>query len=116
MTELIGVAFAEHEDDSFFGTSWSRWPTALMAASNISTVNTASSANGGNLAYSDLLAVLAKAAAVKAKGPFVWVMSPRTYWQRLAGFIDTTSRPIFLPGQAGLAAKFLNGCSVVPFT
>lgn len=103
ITELIGVAFAESEDNAVFATTTvTNGPTALMQASNISTVMVGGSANGGNLAYTDLLAVLAKAAAVKAKPPFCWFMSPRTFWQRVAGLTDSSSRPVFLPGFLGL--------------
>ena len=42
-------------------------PKCIATAPSISTLNVGSSANGGNLAYSDILAVLAKAAAVKSQ-------------------------------------------------
>ena len=103
LTELIGVAFAEGEDNAFFSsTTVSGGPTALYADTNISTVMVGGSANGGNVGYSDLLAVLAKAATVKAKPPYVWFMSPRTFWQRVFGLVDLQSRPIFIPSYAGL--------------
>lgn len=97
LTELLGIALAEQEDSAFFGTtSIAGGPTCLMQASGISVINAAGgSANGGNLAYTDLTAILAKAAAVKAKGPFAWFMSPRTFWQRVVGLTDGYSRPIF---------------------
>jgi HK97 family phage major capsid protein len=117
LSDLIGQGAAEHEDTAFFNTTTvSGGFTALQAASSISTLNTGGSANGGNLAYSDLLAVLAKAAAVKAKPPFVWAMSPRTFYQRALGMIDTTSRPICLPtmttGLAGAVPYMLLGYPV----
>ena len=109
LTELLGVAFAESEDSTIFSTATvSNGPTALMQAASISTVMVGGSANGGNLAYSDLLNVLKTAAANKAKPPYVWVMSPRTFWQRVAGLVDSQSRPVFLPGYAGLQPTEMN--------
>ena len=103
LTELLGVAFAEGEDNAFFATSTvSGGPTAVYADTNITSVMCSGSANGGNLAYSDLLNVLKTAAAAKAKPPYVWAMSPRTFWSRVAGLVDSQSRPVFLPGYAGL--------------
>lgn len=76
--QLIGFAAAEHEDTAIFNTTTvSGGPTALFAAANITMVNCAGSANGGNLSYADLIGVLAQAAAVKAKGPFAWFFSPK---------------------------------------
>lgn len=93
--ELIGLGAAEHEDTGIFATSSVAGGfTALYAAASISTLNTGGSANGGNLAYSDILAVLSKAYTVKAKGPFAWFMSPRTFFQRVLGLVDSQSRPI----------------------
>ena len=98
LSQLLGLSAAAHEDTAFFATSTvANGPTALMSASNISTLNTGGSANGGNLAYSDIIAVLAKAAAVKAKGPFCWFASPRTMYSRIMGLIDLQSRPIYIP-------------------
>jgi len=95
---LIGLGAAEHEDTAMFNTTTvSGGPTALFAASGITMVNTGGSANGGNLAYSDIIAVLAQMAAVKGKGPFAWFFSPRTFFQRVLGLIDTTSRPLTIP-------------------
>jgi len=105
--QLIGLAAAEHEDTAMFNTtSVSGGPTALFAASGITMVNVGGSANGGNVSYADILAVLAQAAAIKAKPPFVWVFSPRTFFQRILGLIDTTSRPLTIPTLAeGLYAS-----------
>jgi HK97 family phage major capsid protein len=98
LSQLIGAGAAEHEDNTLFATSTvSGGFTALQSAANISSINTGNSGNGGNLAFTDVLAVLAKASAVKAKGPFVWYASPRTFWQRVYGMIDTQSRPLFIP-------------------
>lgn len=98
LSEIIGLGAAEHEDTALFNTTTvSGGPTALYAAAGISIIHVGGSANGGNLAYSDLTGVLAKAAAVKAKGPFVWFMSPRTFYSRVLGMVDGQSRPLVLP-------------------
>jgi HK97 family phage major capsid protein len=103
VTELIGIAFAEHEDDSFFGTnSKANGPTALYQQPNITSLMVGGSANGGNIAYSDILAVLAKAAQVKMKGPFAWYCSPRTFWSRIVGLLDSQSRPLFTGAMASM--------------
>lgn len=111
LSELIGLGAAEHEDTAFFSTAQvSGGPVSLQAAANITFINTGGSANGGNLAYSDIIAVLAKMAAVKGKGPFAWAMSPRTFYSRLLGMIDLNSRPIVVPTMvSGLAGA-------VPYT
>jgi HK97 family phage major capsid protein len=111
LSELIGLGAAEHEDTAFFATGTvSGGPTALQAAASITQLNCASSANGGNLGYVDIIACLAKAAAVKAKGPFVWACSPRTFYSRILGMLDLSSRPIVVPTlTTGLAGA-------VPFT
>ena len=110
ITELIGIAFAEAQDQAAFSsTTVTNGPTALMQAASIATINAAGgSANGGNLTYQDLLSVLAKAATNKAKPPYCWVMSPRTFFQRVAGLLDNQSRPVFLPGYAGLQNAEMN--------
>jgi HK97 family phage major capsid protein len=98
IAELLGQGAAEHEDVAIFAASTvSNGPTAMMAASGITFVNCAGSANGGNMGYSDILAVLQASAAAKAKGPFVWLSSPRTYFSRILGLVDTTSRPLVIP-------------------
>ena len=71
-------------------------PTALGAA-NLTAVNCAGSANGGNISYSDIITLLPQMADVKGVGPFCWYMSPRTFFQRVLGLIDTTSRPLTIP-------------------
>ena len=107
LTELLGVAFAESEDATVFGsTQQTNGPLNLTnGAVSFTQKFVGGSANGGNLAYSDLLGVMAAAAANKAKPPYCWVCSPRTFWQRIAGLVDNQSRPIFLPGYAGLQAS-----------
>lgn len=99
LSQLLGLSAAAHEDTAFFATSTvSSGPTALMSAASISTLLAAGgSANGGALTYADILSVLAKAAAVKARGPFVWYTSPRTMYQRIMGLLDLSSRPIYIP-------------------
>jgi HK97 family phage major capsid protein len=98
LSQLLGLSAAAHEDTALFATSTvANGPTALMSAASISTLNTGGSANGGNLAFSDIIAVLAKAAAVKAKGPFVWFASPRTFYSRIMNMLDLSSRPIYIP-------------------
>jgi len=114
VTELLGQAFAEHEDSIFFAASAaSGGPTPVYATANISTLNAAGgSANGGNLTYQDILAVLAKFAAVKAKGPCAFYMSPRTFYQRALGLLDLQSRPILVSDPAAPAQFRLFGWPV----
>jgi HK97 family phage major capsid protein len=103
LAELIGLGAAEHEDAAFFATSQvAGGPIPLQAAAGISLLSTGGSANGGNFGYADILAALAKAAAVKAKPPFVWFMSPRSFYSRALGMTDLQSRPLVIPGLAGL--------------
>jgi HK97 family phage major capsid protein len=98
LSELLGLGAAAHEDVAFFASSTvSGGPTALLSAAGISTLNCAGSANGGNISYADVLTILAKAAAVKAKAPFCWFASPRTMYQRLLGLLDLQSRPLYIP-------------------
>jgi HK97 family phage major capsid protein len=98
LAELLGLGAAAHEDTAFFAASTvAGGPTALLSQAGISTINTGGSANGGNIAYSDILAVLAKAAAVKAAPPFVWFVSPRTFYSRIMGMLDLSSRPLYIP-------------------
>ena len=95
VTELLAIGFATKEDSSFFSTaSQSGGPTSVYAAANTSKFLVGGTANGGNLAYSDVLATLDKAYTVAAQPPFKWVMHPRTFFQRLFGLIDLQSRPI----------------------
>jgi HK97 family phage major capsid protein len=105
LTELLGIAFAESEDLTVFGSAQQTNGPMNLTGASVTQVMVGGSPNGGNLAYGDLLNVLKTAAANKAKPPYVWVMSPRTFWQRVAGLVDNQSRPIFLPGYAGLQAS-----------
>ena len=92
LASLLGAGAAEHEDAAIFGsTSASGGPTALVQVSGLSTLLVGGSANGGNLSFTDLTATLAKASAAKARPPFVWYTSPRTFWQRIYGMIDSSS-------------------------
>jgi HK97 family phage major capsid protein len=104
LAQLIALAAAEHEDTALFATSTvSGGPQAIMSAAGITTLNAGGgSANGGNLTYADILSVLAKAANVKAKPPFCWFASGRTFYQRIMGLLDLQSRPIFIPSTDGL--------------
>jgi HK97 family phage major capsid protein len=97
--ELIAVAFGEAEDAAILSTSAvSGGPTStLYSVSGTTTYNVGNSANGGNLSYPDLTAVLYKSAGAKARGPFVFICSPRTWWQRIVGLVDSQSRPIVTP-------------------
>jgi HK97 family phage major capsid protein len=96
--DSFALAVAEAEDVAMFASSQvANAPAPLLAASGITTINTGSSANGGNLAYSDVLAVMLKAAQLKMKPPFAWFCSPRTLYTRLLGLQDTTSRPLLIP-------------------
>jgi HK97 family phage major capsid protein len=99
LAELIGLGAAEHEDQSFFNTTTlSGGPTALFAnIANLTPVNCGGSANGGNFSYADVLAVLAAMVAAKGVGPFAWFFSPRTFFSRVLGLVDTTSRPLVIP-------------------
>jgi HK97 family phage major capsid protein len=99
LSGLIGLAAAAHEDAAFFATSQvTGGPLNLYSQSGVTIIHAnGNSANGGNLVYTDILAVLAKAAANKATGPFVWFASPRTLYQRIMGMLDLSSRPIYIP-------------------
>jgi HK97 family phage major capsid protein len=75
-------------------------PINIIGAQGVNFINTNNgNANGGNLLFTDLLAVLAAAATAKAKPPFVWFSSPRTFFQRIYGMVDSSSRPLFVPTQ-----------------
>jgi HK97 family phage major capsid protein len=98
VTELLGEAFAAHEDTIFFAASAaSNGPTPFYSTSGTTPVFVGGSANGGNLAYADILAVLAAAGAASAAPPFVWYMSPRTFYLRVLGLEDGAGHPIVQP-------------------
>jgi HK97 family phage major capsid protein len=95
VAELLGQAFAEHEDSIFFAASAvSGGPTPFYAASGTTVHLVGGSANGGDLAYVDILGTLRRAVAAKAKGPFCWYMSPRTFFDRVLPLEDTSGNNI----------------------
>jgi HK97 family phage major capsid protein len=94
---FLALGLAEAEDSAIFATSTlSNGPTALMSAVGITTVNTGGSANGGNLAWSDITGVLEKSTTNKVKPPLVWFMAPRSL-TRLLSLLDSSSRPLLVP-------------------
>jgi HK97 family phage major capsid protein len=99
ISELIGLAAAEHEDTFLFSsTQVSGAPMNIVGAANLTTLNANSNnANGGSLLFTDLTAMMAAMARAKGKPPFCWYASPRTFWQRIVGLTDTSSRPLFIP-------------------
>ena len=98
LASLIGLAAAAHEDTALFAASQvSGGPQCLYGQPNVTIIHTGGSANGGNLAYADILNCLATAAAKKAVGPFVWFASPRTLYTRIMGMLDLSSRPLYIP-------------------
>lgn len=98
LAELIGLGAAEHEDTAFFNTTQvTGGPMALFAASGVTMVNCAGSANGGNLSYSDIIGCMASMVAIKGYGPFAWFFSPRTFYSRILGLLDLSSRPLVIP-------------------
>jgi HK97 family phage major capsid protein len=102
LAELLGEAFAEHEDSIFFdSTAASGGPTPFYAASGTTTHLVGESANGGNLAYTDLLRTLRKSAEAKAKGSLAWYCSPRTFFDRILGLLDGNSRPVVTQDAVG---------------
>jgi HK97 family phage major capsid protein len=98
LSEVLSQSAGEHEDTALFSTtSVTNGPVSLYAAANTTTLLVGGSANGGNIAFTDITATLAKSAAAKARGPFVWFMSPRSWYSRILGMVDTTSRPLVIP-------------------
>jgi len=97
LEELFGLGMGEGEDSALFAsTTQANAPTALMSQSGVNLINTGGSGNGGNLSYSDVLAVLEKSGTRKVRPPLVWFMAPRTL-TRLLTMYDTTSRPLLVP-------------------
>ena len=68
-----------------------------MQASGITVINVGGSANGGNLAYSDLLAILETIVNLKQAPPYAWFLNGRTLL-RILSLQDGQSRPLFLWG------------------
>jgi HK97 family phage major capsid protein len=98
LSDSFALAHAEAEDVSLFSTATvSGGPPALLSQAGITTLNCQGSANGGNLGYSDILAVMLKASQLKMKPPFAWFCSPRTLYSRLLALQDNSSRPLLIP-------------------
>lgn len=113
VSELLGIGFGEAEDTAFFKTTaTTNGPSSIYASATTTYYNVGNSANGGNLSYPDITAVLYKSAAAKARGPFVWFMSARTFYQRVLGLIDLQSRPIIVSDPTGPAQFRLFGAPV----
>jgi HK97 family phage major capsid protein len=105
LAQLFAQGAGQSEDAAFMATSnVSGGPPCIYAFSGVTTVNANNnSANGGTLLYTDLLAVMQKAAENKAVGPFCFIMSPRSWFSRILGMLDTSSRPLAVPtGVSGL--------------
>lgn len=101
LAELLGIAAAEHEDTAIFSaTTVTNGPASLYATCTTSQTSVGGSANGGTMTYGDIPRAMAKSSAAKAKGPFVWFMSPRTWFNRVLGLIDAQSRPIVVTNVA----------------
>jgi HK97 family phage major capsid protein len=96
---MLALGWADSEDQALMASSnVSGAPPCLAAFAGTTSVNAAGgNANGGNLVYSDLLVLLQKAAEAKAKGPLCWLMSPRSWFARILGMIDGSSRPLAVP-------------------
>lgn len=117
LAELIGLGAAEHEDTALFSTaSVANGPAALYANASITKyIVAADTTNGGALAYPDLLTAQSKSAAAKAKGPFIWLFSPRTWYDRVLGLEDSQGRPLAVPTAfSGLTGPKFPGAVVSP--
>lgn len=106
LTDFLAEGAAEGEDAAMFATSTpSNSPPALMSQAGITVINAAGgNANGGNIAYADLLAALEKSAEAKVKPPLAWYSSPRTL-NRLLSLQSSTPMPILQPTAATLPAQ-----------
>jgi HK97 family phage major capsid protein len=104
--DSFALGLAESEDLALHASATlTGAPTALMSQSGITIINAAGNgANGGNLAYSDLLALLQKAIDLKVKPPYCWLLNGRTALRALTLY-DTTSRPIWIPGPEGVGPQ-----------
>src|SRR6267142_1167495 len=116
LEDSFALGLAEAEDQAMHATSTvANGPLALLSQAGISTLNAAGgSANGGNLAYGDLVGVLQKIVDLKARPPFAWFLAGRT-WLRILSINDTTSRPIlddFAPSDGGPQIGHLFGFPV----
>jgi HK97 family phage major capsid protein len=99
LASMLGLGAGESEDAALMASSTtSGGPPCLYTFAGTSTALAAGgNANGGTLTYADLLGLMQKAAEAKARGPFFWAMSPRTWFSRILGMIDTSSRPLAVP-------------------
>lgn len=99
LADLLAQGAGEAEDAALMATSpTSGGPACLYTFSGTTTLlANNNNVNGGNLLYADLLAIMQKMAEAKGKGPFAWIASPRTWFARILGMIDTSSRPLAVP-------------------
>ena len=99
--DFLAFGMAETEDTAFHASSTlTNAPLALMSKAGTVSLNAASNnANGGNLLYSDLTAVIEKAVTGKARLPYSWFGTGRT-WLRLLNLISTTSQPLIIPDES----------------
>lgn len=104
MSFALGIA--EAEDAAMHASSTvANAPVALMSQSGITTLNAANNnANGGNLLYGDLLALLQKAFDLKVRPPYCWFLNGRSAIRCLSLY-DTTSRPVWIPGPEGIGPQ-----------
>lgn len=117
LTELLGQAFAEHEDTIFFAaTAASGGPTPFYATAGVTSVMVNSSVNGGNIAYSDIVNTLKAAYSAKLTGNLAWYCSPRTFFGRILNLLDLVSRPIIVADPTAAAPARLFGwpINIVP--
>ena len=113
LTELLAQAFAEHEDNIFFAVAAaSGGPTPFYATANVTSVLVGGSANGGAIAYTDITNTLKAAYAAKLTGNLAWYMSPRSFFQRILGLTDSTSRPLIVSDPTAAAPFRLFGWRV----
>ncbi len=102
LTTFLALGAGEGEDVVFHSsTTLTDSPAALMAASGVTFINVGGSANGGNISWSDITAMIQKASELKLPFPWAWFCSPRT-WTRLWSIASTTSQLLLgAPAVAG---------------
>ena len=94
---FLALGAGESEDIVLHAsTNQSDAPGCLMQASGVTFINTASSGNGGNIAVSDIIGMIQKAAETKLRFPWCWFASPRTL-TRLFSLLSTTSQLLLNP-------------------
>lgn len=98
LEDSFALGCAEAEDQAMHASSTvTSGPTALMSQAGITTLNAANNnANGGNLLYGDLLAILQKVVDLKVRSPLAWFMAGRTLL-RILSLQDAQSRPLLIP-------------------